>query len=158
MNCLGVYILICLIKLSCNNHGRGRMEELVTLIVFIFFIFFLLDWIALPNSTLISSCFSLHAAFPFFLYVHAWILLHILILVCTLLALTNLNYHILNLELIIYLYVYIPLQNMKMFITFTWIWMRLTVAWNSDTENIKLVFCAVKDTIMQNALREYNLA
>jgi len=27
-----------------------------------------------------------------------------------------------------------------------------------DTENIKLVFCAVKDTIMQNALKEYNLA
>lgn len=29
---------------------------------------------------------------------------------------------------------------------------------NIDTENIKLVFCAVKDTIMQNALKEYNLA
>lgn len=29
---------------------------------------------------------------------------------------------------------------------------------NLDTENIKLVFCAVKDTIMQNALKEYNLA
>ncbi|XP_076064342.1 G protein alpha q subunit isoform X2 [Oratosquilla oratoria] len=28
----------------------------------------------------------------------------------------------------------------------------------TDTENIKLVFCAVKDTIMQNALKEYNLA
>jgi len=28
----------------------------------------------------------------------------------------------------------------------------------SDTENIKLVFCAVKDTIMQTALKEYNLA
>lgn len=28
----------------------------------------------------------------------------------------------------------------------------------SDTENIKLVFCAVKDTIMQNALKEFNLA
>ncbi|XP_023314440.1 G protein alpha q subunit isoform X9 [Trichogramma pretiosum] len=27
-----------------------------------------------------------------------------------------------------------------------------------DTENIKLVFCAVKDTIMQNALKEFNLA
>ena len=31
-------------------------------------------------------------------------------------------------------------------------------AWCTDTENIKLVFCAVKDTIMQNALKEYNLA
>lgn len=28
----------------------------------------------------------------------------------------------------------------------------------SDTENIKLVFCAVKDTIMQSALKEFNLA
>lgn len=28
----------------------------------------------------------------------------------------------------------------------------------SDTENIKLVFCAVKDTIMQTALKEFNLA
>lgn len=28
----------------------------------------------------------------------------------------------------------------------------------TDTENIKLVFCAVKDTIMQNALKEFNLA
>jgi len=28
----------------------------------------------------------------------------------------------------------------------------------TDTENIKLVFCAVKDTLMQNALKEYNLA
>merc|ERR1740128_255405 len=28
----------------------------------------------------------------------------------------------------------------------------------TDTENIKLVFCAVKDTIMQSALKEYNLA
>jgi len=28
----------------------------------------------------------------------------------------------------------------------------------TDTENIKLVFCAVKDTILQNALKEYNLA
>ncbi|XP_046453292.1 guanine nucleotide-binding protein G(q) subunit alpha isoform X2 [Daphnia pulex] len=28
----------------------------------------------------------------------------------------------------------------------------------TDTENIKLVFCAVKDTIMQTALKEYNLA
>lgn len=28
----------------------------------------------------------------------------------------------------------------------------------SDTENIKLVFCAVKDTIMQAALKEFNLA
>lgn len=28
----------------------------------------------------------------------------------------------------------------------------------TDTENIRLVFCAVKDTIMQNALREFNLA
>lgn len=27
-----------------------------------------------------------------------------------------------------------------------------------DTENIKLVFCAVKDTIMQSALKEFNLA
>lgn len=27
----------------------------------------------------------------------------------------------------------------------------------SDTENIKLVFCAVKDTIMQAALKESNL-
>ncbi|KAL9917274.1 G protein alpha q subunit isoform X5 [Glossina fuscipes] len=27
----------------------------------------------------------------------------------------------------------------------------------TDTENIKLVFCAVKDTIMQNALKEFNL-
>lgn len=27
-----------------------------------------------------------------------------------------------------------------------------------DTENIKLVFCAVKDTIMQTALKEFNLA
>lgn len=27
-----------------------------------------------------------------------------------------------------------------------------------DTENIKLVFCAVKDTIMQAALKEFNLA
>lgn len=27
-----------------------------------------------------------------------------------------------------------------------------------DTENIKLVFCAVKDTIMQSALRDSNLA
>lgn len=26
-----------------------------------------------------------------------------------------------------------------------------------DTENIKLVFCAVKDTIMQSALKEFNL-
>jgi len=29
---------------------------------------------------------------------------------------------------------------------------------STDTENIKLVFCAVKDTIMQTALKEYNLA
>nr|CAH7748673.1 unnamed protein product [Callosobruchus chinensis]CAH7754065.1 unnamed protein product [Callosobruchus chinensis] len=28
----------------------------------------------------------------------------------------------------------------------------------TDTENIKLVFCAVKDTIMQTALKEFNLA
>ncbi|XP_059620089.1 G protein alpha q subunit isoform X4 [Phlebotomus argentipes] len=28
----------------------------------------------------------------------------------------------------------------------------------TDTENIKLVFCAVKDTIMQSALKEFNLA
>ncbi|XP_076764430.1 G protein alpha q subunit isoform X6 [Xylocopa sonorina] len=28
----------------------------------------------------------------------------------------------------------------------------------NDTENIKLVFCAVKDTIMQTALKEFNLA
>ncbi|XP_071443642.1 G protein alpha q subunit isoform X1 [Hetaerina americana] len=28
----------------------------------------------------------------------------------------------------------------------------------TDTENIRLVFCAVKDTIMQNALKEFNLA
>jgi len=28
----------------------------------------------------------------------------------------------------------------------------------ADTENIKLVFCAVKDTIMQAALKEFNLA
>jgi len=28
----------------------------------------------------------------------------------------------------------------------------------TDTENIKLVFCAVKDTLLQNALKEYNLA
>ncbi|XP_055847299.1 G protein alpha q subunit isoform X2 [Episyrphus balteatus] len=27
----------------------------------------------------------------------------------------------------------------------------------TDTENIKLVFCAVKDTLMQNALKEFNL-
>merc|ERR1719259_1628577 len=27
----------------------------------------------------------------------------------------------------------------------------------TDTENIKLVFCAVKDTLLQNALKEYNL-
>lgn len=27
----------------------------------------------------------------------------------------------------------------------------------SDTENIKLVFCAVKDTILQAALKEFNL-
>jgi guanine nucleotide-binding protein G(q) subunit alpha len=26
-----------------------------------------------------------------------------------------------------------------------------------DTENIKLVFCAVKDTIMQTALREFGM-
>lgn len=30
--------------------------------------------------------------------------------------------------------------------------------YTSDTENIKLVFCAVKDTIMQTALKEFNLA
>lgn len=30
--------------------------------------------------------------------------------------------------------------------------------YSSDTENIKLVFCAVKDTIMQTALKEFNLA
>lgn len=30
--------------------------------------------------------------------------------------------------------------------------------WFKDTENIKLVFCAVKDTIMQTALKEFNLA
>lgn len=29
---------------------------------------------------------------------------------------------------------------------------------SKDTENIKLVFCAVKDTIMQTALKEFNLA
>lgn len=34
-----------------------------------------------------------------------------------------------------------------------WIFLLLT-----DTENIKLVFCAVKDTIMQTALKEFNLA
>lgn len=28
----------------------------------------------------------------------------------------------------------------------------------SDTENIKLVFCAVKDTIMQSALKEFGMA
>ena len=28
---------------------------------------------------------------------------------------------------------------------------------STDTENIKLVFCAVKDTLMQNALKEFNL-
>jgi hypothetical protein len=28
----------------------------------------------------------------------------------------------------------------------------------THTENIKLVFCAVKDTILQNALKEFNLA
>ena len=27
-----------------------------------------------------------------------------------------------------------------------------------DTENIKLVFCAVKDTIMQSALKEFGMA
>lgn len=27
-----------------------------------------------------------------------------------------------------------------------------------DTENIKLVFCAVKDTIMQAALKEFGMA
>jgi guanine nucleotide-binding protein G(q) subunit alpha len=36
----------------------------------------------------------------------------------------------------------------------------LRILWDrlSDTENIKLVFCAVKDTIMQTALKEFNLA
>ena len=34
----------------------------------------------------------------------------------------------------------------------------LDVFYATDTENIKLVFCAVKDTLMQNALKEYNLA
>ena len=28
----------------------------------------------------------------------------------------------------------------------------------TDTENIKLVFCAVKDTIMQGALKEFGMA
>lgn len=35
---------------------------------------------------------------------------------------------------------------------------KLTFLESPDTENIKLVFCAVKDTIMQSALKEYNLA
>ena len=29
---------------------------------------------------------------------------------------------------------------------------------HADTENIKLVFCAVKDTIMQSALKEFGMA
>ena len=29
---------------------------------------------------------------------------------------------------------------------------------HADTENIKLVFCAVKDTIMQAALKEFGMA
>jgi guanine nucleotide-binding protein G(q) subunit alpha len=28
----------------------------------------------------------------------------------------------------------------------------------SDTENIRLVFCAVKDTVLQNSLKEFNFA
>ena len=33
----------------------------------------------------------------------------------------------------------------------------LLAALAADTENIKLVFCAVKDTIMQAALKEFGM-
>ena len=36
--------------------------------------------------------------------------------------------------------------------------MSLFFVLHADTENIKLVFCAVKDTIMQAALKEFGMA
>ena len=48
-----------------------------------------------------------------------------------------------------------PLHNpsVSTLYVFLTIWLNGT-----DTENIKLVFCAVKDTIMQTALKEFGMA